>query len=107
MITDCRINRINGTHSVDQIYWHILLCVCADDGWLQQPHLARVTLIGLWGWVSNKRAQVKPDIPTHTLRKHFTPSVCIIILNLNNQLVGSISTMHPLKNVGFGHMSGI
>ena len=35
-----------------------------DDGWLKQPHLAPVTLIGLWGWVrlltgctlSNQRA---------------------------------------------------
>jgi hypothetical protein len=25
--------------------------VCVDEGWLKQPHLARVRLIGLWGWV--------------------------------------------------------
>ena len=42
------------------------------DGWLKKPHLLRVTLIGLWGWVklhtcralSNQCAQV--IITTHT-----------------------------------------
>ena len=23
---------------------------CVDDGWLKQPHLASVEMIGLWGW---------------------------------------------------------
>ena len=26
------------------------VCVCVNDGWLKQPHLARGRLIGLWGW---------------------------------------------------------
>ena len=30
----------------------IAICgVCVGDGWFEQPHLARVRLIGLWGWV--------------------------------------------------------
>ena len=30
----------------------IAICgVCVEDGWFEQPHLARVRLIGLWGWV--------------------------------------------------------
>ena len=49
--------------------------VGAEAGWLKQPHLARVRLIGLWGWVklhtccilSNQYAQVKPATSTHTL----------------------------------------
>ena len=49
----------------------VCVCVCVDDGWFNQPHLAPVTLIGLWGWVrlhncgtlSNQCAQVKPGLP--------------------------------------------
>ena len=29
----------------------LCVCVCVGDGWLKQPHLARVRLSGLWGWV--------------------------------------------------------
>ena len=31
----------------------VLCCYCAwgrGEGWLKQPHLAQVRLIGLWGW---------------------------------------------------------
>ena len=46
--------------------------VCVDDGWLKQPHLARVRLIEPWGWVgqyissalSDQCGQLKPAITT-------------------------------------------
>ena len=49
--------------------------VCVDDCWFKQPNLARVRLIGLWGWVRlhtcfalrNQYTQVKPSITRHTL----------------------------------------
>ena len=57
-----------------EIFQKALCGVCVVDGWLKQPHLARVRLIGLCGWVrlhtcctlSNQCSQVKPAITKHT-----------------------------------------
>ena len=36
-------------------YYYLLMrlveCVCVIDSWFRQPHLARVRLVRLWGWV--------------------------------------------------------
>ena len=81
LIDHCDIVSFNRNH------WFIILIpffsanertngVWVDAGWFQQPHLARVRLIGLWGWVrlhtccalTHHGTQVKPAISTHTGR---------------------------------------
>jgi len=48
---------------------------CVFGGWFKQPHLARYSLICLWGWVvrlhtcgalANPCLKVKPAVTTHT-----------------------------------------
>ena len=72
----------NFSDSLDLHSIAIVICflatvrVCVDDGWFMQPHLTRVSLIGLWGWVRlrygcalrNHWTQVKPAITTHSSR---------------------------------------
>jgi hypothetical protein len=80
-----------------------------DDGWFEQPHLARVSLIRLWGWVrlhtccalSYQCAPVIPIITTHSQGELMPGS-------MNNHLHGvSLSFNSAIKRFKHHHVSWV
>jgi len=69
----------------------IVECVCVAGGWSKQPHLARVRLIRVWGWVrllhtcgahwANQGTQVKNHTQTHTVPPALPTNYCISTIN--------------------------
>ena len=76
--TQIQVPLLPGSHYTI-ISFHAGHCgVCVVDGWFEQPHLTRITLIVLRGWVrlptccalTDLCARVKPAIKTHALSWH-------------------------------------